>query len=117
MPILENIRVFYDGNAGPRMGGFAGAPNSYLYQDVDMTKGELTSIAIYHGPEGVVDLHFKFGSPETGDILVPDGHYLSSIYAVSRYQDAQRGLLNNDLLRSIWFGFRYKPDALGKKGR
>ena len=119
MEVLENIRVFYDGNAGPRMGGFAGAPNSYLYRDVDMTDknlGELTAIGVSSSPvDGVRDMSFSFGTRGEGGFLVPDGHYLSSIYAVSRFQDVPRGLLCNDLLRTVWFGFRYKPDALGKK--
>jgi hypothetical protein len=117
MPVLENIRVFYDGNPGPRMGGFAGAPNSYLYHDIDLAQGELTSIVVdARADSGVWDLQFRFGpGGETAGFPVPDGHYLSSIYAVSRFNDATRGFLHNDLLRTVWFGFRYKPDALRKK--
>jgi hypothetical protein len=100
------------------MGGFAGAPNSYLYRDVDLTDrshGELSGIDVNSTYYGVRDIRFNFGTAGGGGLPVPDGHYLSTIWAVSRYQDVPRGLLTNDLLRSVWFCFRYKLDALANK--
>jgi hypothetical protein len=100
------------------MGGFAGAPNSLLYRDDDLTDkshGELSAIDVTAPYYGVQDMRFSFGPNGAGSVPVPDGHYLSSIWAISRYQDVPRGLLTNDLLRSVWFGFRYKPDAFDKK--
>ena len=52
----------------------------------------------------------QFGSIR---IEVPDDHYVSSINVISRFHDHDRGWLHNDLVRSLYFGLKLKPEALG----
>jgi hypothetical protein len=117
---IDAIQVWYGSHPTPRMGGNGGLPA----QPLDLTdagKGEITQIdaAMFNGVQGLT-LHLKGGSTAvagsmdayTKSFTVPDGHYVSSVNVISRYDDATRGWLYNDLVRTFYCGFKLKPEAL-----
>jgi hypothetical protein len=103
------------------MGGNGG----FLNQDLDLTDkghGELTQIETWDWDlVSGLRLHCKDGSTaDAGNVgqfrqlnlSPPEGHYISSINVISRFDDATRGWLYNDLVRTLYCGFKFKPDAL-----
>jgi hypothetical protein len=54
----------------------------------------------------------NLGWSPTYKLAVPAGHYLSTITVISRFFDRDRGMLHDDLVRVLYFGFKMKPDAL-----
>lgn len=128
--LVESIVPWYDGQPGSRVGGNVAKAWSL---DVDVSghgpHGKLVALHVNSwfqnpdpGGEGVYDIaaHFQDGTlartrmePNIPAIVVPvpDDHYLSSVQAVAKYSDKNRGMLYDDQVRSIWFGFRFEPEV------
>ena len=106
-------------------------PYSETICDIDLTKNSIVSVNCYvqasrqdNPAEGDVlsGIEFKLddggtrsfiasGSGTLVELRVPDDHYVSSINVISSFDDKQRGHLTNDLLRTLYFGFRFKPEV------
>ncbi len=133
---LDALQVWYGGDPTPKMGGGVWQghwhfntpdiqyPKDKYPDDQNVTKNlfDITSIKcvssqqidqfILRFADGVEWM--KGGNATNGpqEVRVPDDHYLSSINVISKYNDHDRGWLYGDLVRTMYFGFRLKPDAL-----
>lgn len=117
---LDSIQVWYGSTPTQAMGGSGG----YADTDIDLTHKAITTIVGYFFNE-VEGLQLTFDDKSVADmgntsgqfaavrIDVPDDHYVSSINVISRFQDSSRGWLYNDLVRTVYFGLKLKPEALG----
>lgn len=117
---LDAITVWYGDRATPKMGGDGGR----LSADWDISEAQLDKLVAVGGHHYLVsvvtNLHLWFsdgtemnaGSQPSYRFAVPAGHYLSSINVISRFYDHDRGWLYGDLVRTVYFGFKMKPDAL-----
>ena len=120
---LDAIQVWYGDKSTPKMGGDGGVWQGHWmfppYQlfDIDSINCEIQDqVTIFR-------LHFKDGteiskggnSGTRQEVKVPDEHYLSSINVISKFYDNDRGWLHDDQVRTMYFGFRLKPDGLSTK--
>ncbi|HET6609634.1 MAG TPA: insecticidal delta-endotoxin Cry8Ea1 family protein [Rhodopila sp.] len=118
---IDAIQVWYGDKATPKMGGNGG----FLNQDLNLADnghGELTLIETWswdlvsglrlHCKDGSIADAGAVGQERQLNLSPPEGHYISSISVISRFHDATRGWLYNDLVRTLYCGFKFNPDAL-----
>ena len=108
-----------------------------LQIDIDLIKRQIVEISVYlgTGQEGqavaadyVRGIAFRLddksehlaGSKDPGDrggqqreirFKVPEDHYTSSFNVISAFHDKGRGWLYNDLIRTVYFGFKLKEEV------
>lgn len=133
---LGAFEVWYEGDDTSKPGERRGGNEPSEPQiDVDLTKRHIEEMTVTLGEGGhapleadfVQGLAFRLDDGTTqqagtsndqpwradrGTLVfqVPEDHYPSSFNVISLFHDKSRGILHNDLVRTVYFGFKLRDD-------